>query len=217
MNYNIVTLNLDDGQNNTPISSGMNYLLLLDAPAGANVRVRLNDNTADEIPLRENYAIKTSNINQIYISADIIPGGVIKIAQSNNSKDFEIITAPAIIDIDSINKLIDFDTYASSKLQLIPNDSASTILSSDSSYRLDTRHIFSIRYIASANILVEINNNGVLLPLTTDEIIFTHQINEITFYNKSVSDIDLSFLVNGDTSIDKSYVTDDYVEDGYVE
>ncbi len=102
VNYNIVDLSIENGLNNHLISSGQNYLILLEAPATAKVRVRLNDNTADEIPFKLNYAIKTADVSRIYVSADSVPYGKLKFGQSSTAKDFEVMTAPILGSIENV-------------------------------------------------------------------------------------------------------------------
>ncbi len=96
VNYNIVTLDISQGLDNVAISSGRNYLILLEASNSANVRVKLNDNMSDDIPLQENFAIAMKNNTEIYVSADPVPGEFIKIGQSATADDFHIITSPSL-------------------------------------------------------------------------------------------------------------------------
>jgi hypothetical protein len=121
VNYNIPKLDISNGLNNVQISSGMNYLILIDAPANANVRIRLNDSTADEIPIEEKYAIKTKDVKNIYVSADAIEGRFITFAQGNTADDFEIVTNPYISSIDDIGNVQMFGEQLLSKLDKIMN------------------------------------------------------------------------------------------------
>ena len=105
IDYNIVNLSIENGLKNYEIASNKNYIHLLEVPPLANVRVKLNNNMGDDIPLKENYAIKSGLIEKIYISADSVPGGTIKIGQSNSADGFEIITAPTINSIDSLGSI----------------------------------------------------------------------------------------------------------------
>ncbi len=96
ISYNVFDLDISNGLHNFPISAGRNYLILLDAPFDANVRVKLNDNNADDIPIKKDFAIEMSGNTEIYISADPIPGAKIKIGQSSSAKDFHIITSASL-------------------------------------------------------------------------------------------------------------------------
>ncbi len=127
VNYNIVDLSIDGGLDRKPIASGKNYLILLEAPANANVRIRFDDNTADEIPLDTNYAIETKEVTRVYVSADDVTGGSIKIGQSASADDFKILTAPvidsigAIAEVTEVNSILDFDSILLDKLDKIAN------------------------------------------------------------------------------------------------
>lgn len=121
IDYNVFNLSLENALNNHAISSGKDYIILLKSPVGANVQVRLNSNQGDLIPLKENYAIKAKDIKEIFISADIVPGGTITIGQSNSVEGFEIITAPTVNEIEEIGKINSFDNALLDKLDKIIN------------------------------------------------------------------------------------------------
>ncbi len=116
VNYNIVTLDISKGLDNVAISAGRNYLILLEASNSANVRIKLNDNMSDDIPLQENFAIAMSSNTEIYVSADAVPGEFIKIGQSATADDFHIITSPSL---DTVIK--DFSPELLKKLDKIAN------------------------------------------------------------------------------------------------
>ncbi len=116
VNYNIVTLDISNGLDNVAISAGRNYLILLEASNSANVRIKLNDNMSDDIPLQENFAIAMSSNTEIYVSADAVPGEFIKIGQSATADDFHIITSPSL---DTVIK--DFSPELLKKLDKIAN------------------------------------------------------------------------------------------------
>ncbi len=116
ISYNVFDLDISNGLHNFPISAGRNYLILLDAPFDANVRVKLNDNNADDIPIKKDFAIEMSGNTEIYISADPIPGAKIKIGQSSSAKDFHIITSASLHSIIS-----NFGTDALTQLDRIIN------------------------------------------------------------------------------------------------
>ncbi len=116
VNYNIATLDISKGLDNVAISAGRNYLILLEASNSANVRIKLNDNMSDDIPLQENFAIAMSSNTEIYVSADAVPGEFIKIGQSATADDFHIITSPSL---DTVIK--DFSPELLKKLDKIAN------------------------------------------------------------------------------------------------
>ncbi len=116
VNYNVATLDISNGLDNVAISAGRNYLILLEASISANVRVKLNDNMSDDIPLQENFAIAMRNNTEIYVSADPVPGEFIKIGQSATADDFHIITSPSL---DTVIK--DFSPELLKKLDKIAN------------------------------------------------------------------------------------------------
>ncbi len=116
VNYNIVTLDISNGLDNVAISAGRNYLILLESSNSANVRIKLNDNMSDDIPLQENFAIAMSSNTEIYVSADAVPGEFIKIGQSATADDFHIITSPSL---DTVIK--DFSDELLKKLDKIAN------------------------------------------------------------------------------------------------
>ena len=94
--YNVFDLDISNGLHNFPVASGKNYFILLDAPFNANVRVKLDDNSADDIPLQKDFAIEMRGNTEIYVSADAVPGAKIKIGQSSSVQDFHIITSPSL-------------------------------------------------------------------------------------------------------------------------
>ncbi len=116
VNYNVVTLDISHGLDNVAISAGRNYLILLEASNSANVRVKLNDNMSDDIPLKENFAISMKNNTEVYISADACKNEFIKIGQSATADDFHIITSPSL---DTVIK--DFSPELLKKLDKMAN------------------------------------------------------------------------------------------------
>jgi hypothetical protein len=121
IDYNVVDISINDGLKNYEIASNKSYIHLLSSPAGANVKIKFNSNMGDEIPLKENYAIESSEIEKIYISADSVPDGYIKLGQSNNSKGFKIITAPTINQIEELGSINSFGTNLLNSLDKIIN------------------------------------------------------------------------------------------------
>jgi hypothetical protein len=122
MNYNITPINITNGLSDHEISGGKTYLILLDSPPLANVRVKLDSNTSDEIPLSNDYAIKFPEAKRIYISCDALEGEQIKIATSNNLNGaFEILPSPVVDSIEEVGALNDIGETLFSKLDKIVN------------------------------------------------------------------------------------------------
>ena len=105
MNYNIVPLSISNGLDNKKIAGSFDYIILLKAPTNANVRVRLNENTASEIPLNNNFAISAKDVTEILISADAVENEAILIGQSDRIENFQILTAPVVEQIETVNKV----------------------------------------------------------------------------------------------------------------
>lgn len=185
IDYNIVNLSIENGLKNYEIASNKNYIHLLEVPPLANVRVKLNNNMGDDIPLKENYAIKSGLIEKIYISADSVPGGTIKIGQSNSADGFEIITAPTINSIESLGS-IDYlkDNFA-------PKTATQVSILSGAYYEFDTNTINQIRFNATDFLGVDINLNGVKYEMLEDLINLRNINNNIRFYNDTATTINL--------------------------
>lgn len=185
IDYNIVNLSIENGLKNYEIASNKNYIHLLEVPPLANVRVKLNNNMGDDIPLKENYAIKSGLIEKIYISADSVPGGTIKIGQSNSADGFEIITAPTINSIESLGS-IDYlkDNFA-------PKTATQVSINSGTYYEFDTNTINQIRFNADDFVGVDINLNGVKYEMLEDLINLRNISNNIRFYNDTASTVNL--------------------------
>lgn len=101
--YNVGSKSIDSELRDYEISSGQDYFILLSAPSNANVRIRLNENTAPQIPIKEFWQFKSKDVTRIYISADAVAGGSITWGQADGN--LEIITNPTIDAIDSIGQM----------------------------------------------------------------------------------------------------------------
>lgn len=220
--YNIAKLSISDGLRNHPIPNGMGYLILLSAPPLANVTVRINDNTGDEIPLSELSAISVKNVNRMFISCNSLAGETITLGQASTKSDLEIITSPQIKDIEEIGKVGTFKTSARNILQFVPgsNITQHEILSNEY-IEIVTDDIDGIRFHSTNDVSVEFNNMGNKFPMSRAETIFTQDINEsVKFHNTSTETMTLSLMymksedsnISGNTYIDEHYVEDDYVE-----
>lgn len=135
IDYNVFRHTTKYGLNNFEMPSGKDYLILLNAPIGANVSVKLHNNQGDAIPLKENYYVRARDTRHIYISCDAVEGELI-IGQSNSLNGFEIGTAPIINsinrigeiakvetleNIENLNKINDFDELLIKKLEIALN------------------------------------------------------------------------------------------------
>lgn len=214
INYNVVPLDITNGLNNREIASSFNYLMLLEAPSNANVRIRLNDNTADEIPLKANSSIQVSEVTKIFISADSVIDGRILIGQANTNQ-LKINPTPNIARIEEI---AEFGIEAKTVLQFLPTDSFFASIDNATVYDLDIKNIKGIKFIADGALDFEIQNNGVKYPIVANEEkeIYTHFLQSLKFHNNSGATVKLTGLVMGNLNIDLGYVEDGYVLDGYV-
>ena len=104
--YNISHVPIKEGARDYELAASKDYLILLSSPAGANVTVKLNDNTAAEIPLLENFALECKDVSRIYINCNAVDTDeMLLFGQSATSDDFKIFTAPVVKDIQSISEL----------------------------------------------------------------------------------------------------------------
>lgn len=120
--YNVASQDISNGLTDFEVSSGQDYFILLSAPTNANVRVKLNSNTAPAIPIYEFWQFKSADLNKLYISADAVAGASITYGQADGN--VEITTNPQIGSIDSITevqKVSDFDTVLIDKLDKVIN------------------------------------------------------------------------------------------------
>lgn len=214
INYNIVPLDIKNGLKNHEIASGFNYLILLEAPSNANVTIKINDNTADEIPLKENGSIKVKNATRIYISCDSVYDGRLLIGQAQ-STDL-LITPPA--NIGKISEISDFGVEAKTLLQFLPTDSFKQTINNNSFLEMDITKVKALKHISNGNLEIEINSNGVKYPLNanSEKELFCHYLDSLKIHNKSGADVTYSALVMGDLNINLNYIEDNYVLNDYV-
>ena len=117
--YNVARQDITNGLRDFEISSGQDYFILLKAPANANVKVRLNSNTAPQIPIYEFWQFKSADVEKIYLSADAINGEYIEYGQADGN--VEITTNPQIGSIDSLASVDSFGANLLSSLDKIIN------------------------------------------------------------------------------------------------
>lgn len=179
MNYNIIRKDISNGLRGNQISSmgSGNYLILRYAPPGANVKVRLGSNTAQAIDLIQDDSIEGLEVTSVYVEADAVPGEHIIFAQAKTSKDFRINPAPAI-------KNIDVDNF------FMPKSDATYTIAPGATQSIDVTEIKAIRFYASDEVQVSLNNSGVLYPMLEDEI-FTRDLDSVEFKNTTASNITL--------------------------
>ena len=174
--YNIFKLNITEGLQDKEIANGMDYLVLLSVPTSANVTVKIDDINASEIPLKENFALVSRDVEKLYLNCNPIDGETITIGQSDTVNDFQLITSPTINKIESmnkvneVNKVTDFDSILLDKLDKIINpyiqpivlkgSSSSTSLTTLLNKKLDCDKITidlnmsnTSRYVGNGNIL----------------------------------------------------------------
>jgi hypothetical protein len=117
--YNVAQKDISNGLNDEEISNGHDYFILLSAPTNANVRVKLNNTSSSEIPLKEFWQINAKDISNIYISCDAVAGESIIFGQGNG--DFKITTNPTINAIDSITTVNNFGSNLLTELDKVIN------------------------------------------------------------------------------------------------
>lgn len=115
--YNVATIDISSGLVDHEISSGQDYFILLDAPTNANVTVKLNENTAPAIPIKEYWQFKSKDVQNIYLSCDAVSGESIKYGQADGN--LEITTNPVINSIDTITSLTDVGASATNLDKII--------------------------------------------------------------------------------------------------
>lgn len=101
--YNVGSADISQGLQDFEISSGQDYFILLSAPSNANIHIRLNENTAPQIPIKEHWQFKSADVKKVFISADAISGESIKWGQADGN--LEITTNPTINQIGSISQM----------------------------------------------------------------------------------------------------------------
>lgn len=183
INYNIVPLDATNGLKDLAISSSKNYIILLDAPAGAAVTIKLNSQNADEIPLSENFAIEAQGVQNIYVSCNAVAGQIL-IGTAATAEEFKIITAPQVKEIDTINYIA--DSFA-------PNNAAQVTINAGANFPLDVTSLRNIRFIATDEIGVDLLSNGVKYPMLEDLINTRQLTGNITFYNDTATAVTFTY------------------------
>ena len=100
--YNIIKVDISSGKADFPIGTSGGYIALLDAPANANVSIKLNDQFGDAIPLKVTHGIEAKGVTKVYISADAVAGGVITLVQAKTSDNFKMITPAFDANVENI-------------------------------------------------------------------------------------------------------------------
>jgi len=113
VNYNIIEKDISNGLDNVQISGGKDYLILLEAPIGANVTLKLGSNEADAIPLPTDYSIEFDKTNDIYISSDAVSGGRIKIGVSDTTTGgIKIYPNPVLDQVSTIGEVTELSSIS---------------------------------------------------------------------------------------------------------
>lgn len=212
-NYNTIRLSIDKGLSDVKCGTAGDYVMLLDAPAIANVRVKLNDQSSDEIPLKTYHSIEAKGIDVIYVSADAIENETITIVQAKSSNEFKMITPASDVNLKEVSSFSDF---AVSQLKFVPDGKATVnAIDSGASTTIECAGIMAIKFNSDAVLGVELNDNGVKFPMNgTNEMILT-SINSVTFHNDNTDTTNLKILYMGFN--DKLlYILNGYVENGYI-
>jgi hypothetical protein len=115
--YDIIEKSLDAEliDDATSLIGDGNYFILQHAPAGANVRIRLNNNLNPQIHLKENSGFEAKNTKKIYISANAVPGEKLIIIHSKTSEDFRYIPPVELndkVNIGTVDEIMSFNNNA---------------------------------------------------------------------------------------------------------
>jgi hypothetical protein len=183
-NYNIFKLSIDNGLKSLQVGTAGDYILLLSAPALANVSIQLNENTADKIPLKAYHAINAKDTDTIFVSADAVAGETITLAQAPTSGDFQMITPASDVNIGTVTKILDKFRPDGTAIQY-------KILAGDF-YVFTKTNETMIRFYASDEVGVELNDSAVKYPMFEEEL-FVDNLDTITFHNDNIDiDVDLT-------------------------
>lgn len=179
MSYNIIRKDITNGLQGRQISSlgAGNYLILRYAPALANVRIRLGDNTAPAIKMIQNDSVEYVGGGDVYIEADAVPGEYIEFAQAKTSKDFKITPSPAI-DL-SVNAFF------------TPKIAQEYTIASGATQTIDTSALNGVRFLASDYVGVILDGGTVEYKMLEDEI-FTKYVNSLGFKNNTGANVTLT-------------------------
>lgn len=185
--YKITPHPIDKGLDNKKLPSDMDYLIILSSPPDANIRVRVDETGADEIPLEEKEGIEVKKTSKVYLSCDPIVNGEIVVAQSDSMTGFKIITAPTIKDIQMISKVDQIgDTFT-------PSDTVTqeTVITGGT-YDLDITGLNAVRFHSSDEIGVELGASGLKYPMFEDIIHTRNLTQNIKFHNDNENDLILT-------------------------
>lgn len=182
-NYNIINLSIENALTAVPAGTAGGYIALLDAPTNANVRIHLNEQMADGIPLKPYHAIEANGIEKIFISANAVAGGTIKIIQAVLSKDFRMVTPASDVNVDTITKILDKFRPDGTAIQQTINAGAS--------YTFTKANETSIRFHATDEVGVELNANGIKFPLFEEELLIDN-LSTLKFHNNNAAALTLT-------------------------
>lgn len=182
-NYNVINLSIENGLNTVPIGTAGGYISVLEAPTNANIRIHLNDQMADGIPLKAYHSIEAENINKIFVSADAVSGGTIKILQASQSKDFKLIMPASNVNVDTITKILDKFRPDGTAIQVTINAAAA--------YTFTKTNETMIRFHATDELGIELDTNGVKYPMFEEEI-HIDNLSTLKFHNDTAASIVLT-------------------------
>lgn len=179
-NYNIVRLPLDDGLKNHAIG-GRDYLIVLESPSKCNLTVKINDNTADEIPLKENYSLTSKDVRDIIINADAVAGGVLMLGQAKTETDFNIKTSPSL----------EFSDDILNSLRFAPRASETITIPANSTYDFSKGAYTAIRFICEDEFLISLDDNIEKYPTIEDILYLDNLSNKAVFHNDNAFEISI--------------------------
>lgn len=181
--YNVFELSIDTGLDAVACGTAGGYISLLEAPTNANVQIHLNDRAADPIPLKAYHAVEATEIERIFVSADAVANAKIKLVQAKRSQDFKMITPASDVNVDSINKILDRFRPDGTAIQ-------QTIIAG-SSYTFTKSNETMIRFHASDELGVELDNTAIKYPMFEEEL-YIDNINTLKFHNDTASSVVLT-------------------------
>ena len=179
-NYNIVRLPLDDGIKNQAIG-GRDYLIVLEAPSRCNLTIKINDNTADEIPLKENYSLSGKNVRDIIINADAVAGGVLMLGQAKTEADFSIKTSPSL----------EFSDDVLNSLRFAPRSSATLTIPANSTIDFNKGAYMAIRFICEDEFLLSLDDETEKYPTIEDILYLDNLSDKVVFHNENAFEINI--------------------------
>jgi len=170
-NYNLAHIPIDKGLKKDPLHGGR-YLYLSDAPDNANVRISINANTNDEIPMKKGKSIKLPFISdKFFVSCDPVAGGSIDIIISDN-QNFSIEDTPSFA----------FNNEAKNTLRFAPREAIEKTIQSNSYYEFMKNGNSAIYFNADHDIKISLDTETVQMPSIENTISLDNIKEKLVFH-----------------------------------